>query len=66
MHAFGAWLANLAGRNGNKGQFARDALVGKINLYKVSLSLTLALALTYTRIPTPTPAPSLYKVSPQP
>ena len=54
MHAFGAWLANLAGRNGNKGQFARDPLVGKINLYKVSLSL--ALALTYSpNHPSPKP-----------
>ena len=36
MHAFGAWLANLAGRNGNDGDFSREALVDNINLYKAS------------------------------
>ena len=36
MHAFGAWLANLAARKGHRGQYARDRLVSNINLFKAS------------------------------
>ena len=36
MHAFGAWLANTAARNGHHGVWSRDHLVEKINLFKAS------------------------------
>ena len=35
-HAFGAWMANLAARNGRKGKYANDEVVKNINLYKAS------------------------------
>ena len=35
-HAFGAWLANGAAKNGHTGMWDRDALVEKINLFKAS------------------------------
>ena len=36
MHAFGAWLANTAAQRGWTGSYARDEIVGNINLYKAS------------------------------
>jgi len=36
MHAFGAWLANLAARRGHKGKLARNNIVANINLFKAS------------------------------
>eukprot|EP00966_Prymnesium_polylepis_P229263 5305314-Prymnesium_polylepis.1 len=36
MHAFGAWLANLAARNGRAGKYSDDEIVKNINLYKAS------------------------------
>jgi len=36
MHAFGAWLANMAGKNNHQGPYALDTIVSNINLYKAS------------------------------
>ena len=36
MHAFGAWLANVAADNNHAGRHARGALVANINLFKAS------------------------------
>ena len=36
MHAFGAWLANLAAARGHSGELTRDKIVANINKYKAS------------------------------
>ena len=36
MHAFGAWLANMAGKRGHTGIWTRKNIVDNINLYKAS------------------------------
>ena len=36
MHAFGAWLANMAARNGKRGIWDPDQIVSNINLFKAS------------------------------
>mmetsp|Transcript_56357 Transcript_56357/g.111874 ORF Transcript_56357/g.111874 Transcript_56357/m.111874 type:complete len:618 (-) Transcript_56357:1473-3326(-) len=36
MHAFGAWLANTAARNGHEGMWNQEEIVKNINLFKAS------------------------------
>ena len=36
MHAFGAWLANMAARNGRQGLWAEDQIIKNIGLFKAS------------------------------